>query len=169
MIILLPTLRDVLSVDEPAQCDGRSLTPLLGGEDVRGAAPLTTNGTTGRTSSATSMPRRGPGNDDCRSPISACRSATTWATCSSPMARSSASILRADPRRGSTDAVDTERIMRGAQEQLVWRQEHLRRELTDMLVATESSRALAGGFQGRGALGESVGIVVIVDFSVDDS
>ena len=31
---LLPTLADVLSLDEPAQCDGRSLTPLMAGLDV---------------------------------------------------------------------------------------------------------------------------------------
>ena len=131
-----------LSLDEPAQCDGRSLDAAARGRRRAVAhAPRTTSGTTASISSATS-PTTGRRTAACRSRISPRRSVTTSGTCSSPTGRSDASTSLADPT-WRTECRDAERIMRGAQEQLVWRQEHLRRDLTDMLLRPESTGSVA--------------------------
>jgi hypothetical protein len=54
--------------------------------------------------------------------------------------------LLADPT-WRTECHDAERIMRGAQEQLVWRQEHLRRDLTDMLLRPSRPGRWPTGFK----------------------
>jgi hypothetical protein len=54
--------------------------------------------------------------------------------------------LRDDPT-WRTECRDTERIMHGAQEQLVWRQEHLRRDLTDMLLRPSRPGRWPAGFK----------------------
>ena len=54
--------------------------------------------------------------------------------------------LVADPT-WRTECHDSERVMRAAQEQLVWRQEHLRRDLTDMLLRPGRPGRWPSGFK----------------------
>jgi arylsulfatase A-like enzyme len=142
---LLPTLADVLSIDEPAQCDGRSLTPLLAGEDVawRSAAHyewdyrsyfirhVTSDWPRDRSLSLANL-AASVGDD-----LGYVQFADGTFKCFD---------LLVDPT-WRTECRDTERIMRGAQEQLVWRQEHLRRDLTDMLLRPSRPGRWPTGFK----------------------
>jgi arylsulfatase A-like enzyme len=142
---LLPTLADVLSIDEPAQSDGRSLTPLLAGEDVpwRTAAHyewdyrsyfirhVTSDWPRERRLSLANL--AASVSDD----LGYVQFADGTYRCFD---------LLADPT-WRTECGDSERIMRGAQEQLVWRQEHLRRDLTDMLLRPGRPGRWPAGFK----------------------
>jgi arylsulfatase A-like enzyme len=130
---LLPTLADALGIDEPVQCDGRSLTPLFGGTEVewRDAAhyewdsryfllrsdgsPQPTNATLARRNLAVSF------GDD----IAYVQFGDGSYKCFD---------VAADPT-WRTECHDTERVLKAAQDQLVWRQEHLRHDLTNMLLS----------------------------------
>lgn len=135
---LLPTLCDALSVDPSAQCDGRSLSAVMAGEtiDWRTAAHYEWDyrgdwirqNTTGwsadqritgknlavSVSDDVSYVQFGDGSFRCFD-------------------------LRTDPT-WRTECRDSDRVLAAAQEQLVWRQDHLRNDLTDMLL----------GFQRKG-------------------
>jgi arylsulfatase A-like enzyme len=131
---LLPTLADALGVEQPVQCDGESLMTLLRGEvtpwrewahyewDSRfmllgpdGAAP--TKGTLAKRNLAVSVSddlafvQFGDGSTRCFD-------------------------LAADPT-WRTECTDVERVLLATKEQLLWRQSHLRHELTDMLLTPD--------------------------------
>ncbi len=132
---LLPTLADALGVEVPVQCDGRTLTPLFhdAGSPWRDAAhyewdsrfmlldttgsPPPTSQTLARRNLAVSVSddlayvQFGDGSYRCFD-------------------------LAVDPT-WRTECRDVERVLRAAQRQLVWRQEHLRHDLTDMLLSPE--------------------------------
>lgn len=130
---LLSTLADALGVETPVQCDGRSLRPLMDGDAVswrdsahyewdsrdlliRSGAPHSSR-TLARRNLAVSVGddvayvQFGDGSFKCFD-------------------------LVADPT-WRTECRDVERVLHAAQEQLVWRQEHLRHDLTDMLLSPE--------------------------------
>ena len=129
---LLPTLADVLGVEEPVQCDGRSLLALMADENVewRSAAHY---------------------EWDYRSFFIDAET-PKWPT-SRMLSRQNLAVsvgdstgyvqfadgtyrcydLALDPT-WRTEVEQADRILLAAQEQLVWRQEHLDRELTDMLL-----------------------------------
>ena len=132
---LLPTLCEALSLDVSAQCDGRSLTPLMSGVTVpwRSAAHYewdfrgdwirqrdlgwTNNQILSDQNLAVSLSddvgyvQFGDGSFKCFD-------------------------VAADPT-WRTECSDADRILVAVREQLVWRQEHLRRELTDMLLSPQ--------------------------------
>ncbi len=129
---LAPTLAHALGLEVPSQFDGRVLTPLFEGEEVEW-----------RTSAHYEW--------DYRSHFIA-NAATPW-----PWDRSLSRLnlavsvgdelayvqfadgsarcydLRRDPT-WRTECVDAERMLHAAQDMLVWRQEHLDREFTDLLL-----------------------------------
>ncbi|MEO9181509.1 MAG: sulfatase-like hydrolase/transferase [Acidimicrobiales bacterium] len=129
---LLPTLADALGLDEPVQCDGRSLTALLNGEDVawREAAHYEWDY---RTYLIRSAPGRWPKDRS----LSLANLAVSVSDDLGYVQFADGSFkcfdLVLDPT-WRTECNDPGRILRAAQEQLVWRQEHLRREMTDMLL-----------------------------------
>ncbi|HEV3268099.1 MAG TPA: sulfatase-like hydrolase/transferase [Acidimicrobiales bacterium] len=132
---LLPTLADALGVEVPVQCDGQSLDALFGDRDApwRDAAhyewdsrfmllgasvvPPPSNQTLARRNLAVSVSDElayvqfGDGSYRCFD-------------------------LAADPT-WRTECRDVDRVLHEAQRQLVWRQEHLRHDLTDMLLTPE--------------------------------
>jgi arylsulfatase A-like enzyme len=141
---LLPTLCDALGVTPPAQCDGRSLMAQFKGESTewRSSAhyewdfryfwingrtriwPL--DRTLSRQNLAVSV------SDD----IAYVQFGDGAFKCYD---------LGADPT-WRTECDDASRILAAAQEQLVWRQEHLNRELTDMLLLPERPGRWPQGF-----------------------
>jgi arylsulfatase A-like enzyme len=129
---LLPTLADALGIDEPVQCDGRSLTPLFHDATIEwrgevhyewdsryfllgnGAARPTSDSLARRNLAVsigedTAYVQFGDGSYKCFD-------------------------VAADPT-WRTECRDTERVLRAAQSQLVWRQEHLRDDLSNMLLS----------------------------------
>ena len=132
---LLPTLADALGVEPPAQCDGRSLVPLMAGQDVpwrleahyewdsrymllagAGAVAPSRETLAGRNLAVSvgddvAYVQFGDGSMRCFD-------------------------LEADPT-WRTECRDAERVLAAARRQLVWRQTHLRHELTDMLLTPE--------------------------------
>lgn len=131
---LLPTLCDALGVDTPAQCDGQSLAPLFADT----ATPW-------RTHAHYEWDFRTYWIND-----KTARDAVDWNLSRQNLAVSlgedTAYVqfgdgtfrcfdLVADPT-WRTECEDLDRVLAGAQEQLVWRQEHLGREFTDMLLRT---------------------------------
>ena len=132
---VLATLADTLGVEVPARCDGRSLAPLLDGRDVpwRSAAHyewdyryLFIGETADRWPRDRSLSRRNLAvsvGDD----IAYVQFGDGSYRCFD---------LLADPT-WRTPCHDADRVLAAAQEQLVWRQEHLGRELTDMLLGRE--------------------------------
>jgi arylsulfatase A-like enzyme len=150
---LLPTLCEALSVDQPAQCDGRSLQALMKGEQgswrssahyewdyrkdwikQRGASwtkdqRLSNQNLCVSVSDDVGYVQFGDGSFRCFD-------------------------LTVDPT-WRTECVDSDRILTAAQEQLVWRQEHLRRELTDMRLGPDRSGRWPEGFA-RESLGQDL-------------
>jgi arylsulfatase A-like enzyme len=131
---LLPTLADALGVDQPLQCDGESLTPLLRGDssswrewahyewDSRymllgpgGGAP--SKETLARRNLAVSV------GDD----LSFVQFGDGSMRCFD---------LALDPT-WRTECTDVERVLLATKEQLLWRQSHLRHDLTDMLLTPD--------------------------------
>jgi arylsulfatase A-like enzyme len=130
---LLPTLAEALGLEVPVQCDGRSLSPLFAGDEVSwreaahyewdsrfiflGAAQSAPSWTLARCNLAASVSddvayvQFGDGSFRCYD-------------------------LALDPT-WRTECRDGERILHAAQEQLLWRQRHLRHELTDMLLTPD--------------------------------
>ncbi|HVA53813.1 MAG TPA: sulfatase-like hydrolase/transferase [Acidimicrobiales bacterium] len=132
---LLPTLADALGVEVPVQCDGRSLTPLVRDRDVewRDAAHyewdsrhMLLGPTTSPPPSSRTLARRNLAvsvSDD----VAYVQFGDGSYRCFD---------LDLDPT-WRTECHDVERVLRAAQRQLVWRQEHLRHDLTDMLLTPE--------------------------------
>lgn len=132
---LLPTLCDALSLEPPVQCDGRSLTGLMAGHEGewRSAAHYewdyrefwigerTPRWPTDRTLSRQNL---------CVS----VSDETGYVQCGDGSFK--CFDLVADPT-WRTECGDADRVLAAAQEQLVWRQEHLRRDLTDMLLGPD--------------------------------
>jgi arylsulfatase A-like enzyme len=130
---LLATLADALGVEQPVQSDGASLVPLLRGEKVPwremahyewdsrfmllGATDVPSRDTLARRNLAVSVGEDlafvqfGDGSMKCFD-------------------------LANDPT-WRTECDDLERIFHATQEQLLWRQAHLRHDLTDMLLSSE--------------------------------
>jgi arylsulfatase A-like enzyme len=146
---LLPTLADALGVEQPVQCDGESLMPLIRGDatpwrdwahyewDSRymllgpdGAAP--NKGTLAKRNLAVSLSddlafvQFGDGSTRCFD-------------------------LALDPT-WRTECTDIERVLLATKEQLLWRQSHLRHDLTDMLLTPDR--------RGRWPSGEHIGGLV---------
>lgn len=129
---LLPTLCDSMGIEIPRQCDGRSLVPLLKGENPewRKAAHYEwdwryffVNARTPAWSSNRLLSRQNL----------AVSLSEDLAYVQFGDGSYRAFDLVADPT-WRTECLDVDRILSGAQELLVWRQEHLRRETTDMLL-----------------------------------
>ena len=131
---LLPTLCDALGINSPAQCDGVSLAPLFAGTEV----PW-------RTHAHYEWDYRTYWIND-----KTARDTVDWNLSRQNLAVSlgeqTAYVqfgdgtflcfdLAADPT-WRTECEDVSRVLAVAQEQLVWRQEHLERAMTDMLLRT---------------------------------
>jgi arylsulfatase A-like enzyme len=146
---LLPTLADALGVEQPVQCDGESLMPLFRGDvpswrdwvhyewDSRymllgpdGAAPsretLAKRNLAVSISDDLAFVQFGDGSTRCFD-------------------------LAVDPT-WRTECTDVERVLLATKEQLVWRQSHLRHDLTDMLLTPDR--------RGRWPSGERIGGLV---------
>jgi arylsulfatase A-like enzyme len=132
---IAPTLADALGVEVPASFDGRVLTPLLQGRDV----PW-------RTSAHYEWDYRGFLLGGERQPWPYDRSLSRH-NLGVALNDDAAYVqfgdgtylcfdLAKDPS-WRTPCDDTARVLRCAQEMLVWRQEHLPREFTDMLLTPE--------------------------------
>jgi len=129
---IMPTLAHALGAEIPAQCDGRVLTPLLNGDD----APW-------RTSVHYEWDYRYFAIPGATTPwplergLSKMNLATTltedWAFVHFGDGSSLLFDLQADDTWRTTSD-DQTLLYRGAMAQLEWRQEHLRRDMTDMLV-----------------------------------
>ncbi len=130
---LLATLCDALDVEQPVQSDGVSLTPLLRGEDVswRRAAHYEWDSrfmllSAGAPVDRATLARRNlavsVGED-----ISFVQFGDGSMKCFD---------LEADPT-WRTECDDLERVFEAMREQLLWRQEHLRHDLTDMLLSPD--------------------------------
>jgi arylsulfatase A-like enzyme len=141
---LLPTLCDALGVEVPVQCDGRSLAPLFNGEpcEWRTAAHYEwdyreywINDHTRRWPKDRTLSRQNiavsVGGD-----ISYVQFGDGSFRCFD---------LGADPT-WRTECHDATRVLRAAQEQLVWRQEHLNRDMTDMLLRPSRPGRWPAGF-----------------------
>jgi arylsulfatase A-like enzyme len=141
---LLPTLCDALGVDIPAQCDGASLVPLLRGEE-----------TTWRTHAHYEWDFRQYWINASSSRLVADKNlarqnlAVSVGEESAYVQFGDGSFKCFDLRRDSTwrtESRDATQILAIAQEQLVWRQEHLWRELSDMLLRPERLGRWPSGF-----------------------
>ena len=129
---LMPTLADALGVEEPVQGDGRSLSPLLDGDspEWRDAAHYEWD-----------YRSFFIGGDTPRWPQDRTLSRQNLAV---SVSEESGYVqfgdgtyrcfdLSRDPT-WRTEVEDPDVVLRAAQEQLLWRQEHMNRELTDMLL-----------------------------------
>ncbi len=132
---ILVTLADALGVPAPIQCDGRSLVPLLEGATTewRTAAHYEWD------YRSFSIGRGGPGWPIDRT-LSRQNLAVSVGEDTSYVQFGDGSFrcydLQADPT-WRTPCLDTNRILMAAQEQLQWRQEHLGRDVTDMVLGRE--------------------------------
>jgi arylsulfatase A-like enzyme len=141
---LLPTLCDSLGVAEPVQCDGRSLLPLMNGEskEWRTAAHYEWDF---REFWINDHTRRWPGDRT----LSRQNLAISVSDDISYVQFGDGSFkcfdLKADPT-WRTECDDATRTLSAAQEQLVWRQEHLNRDLTDMLLRPDRAGRWPEGF-----------------------
>jgi len=129
---LLPTLADALAVEVPVQCDGRSLAPLLTGEEVewREAAHYEWDSRFLLLSAKAAVPSMAT--------LAARNLAVSVSDELAYVQFGDGSMqcfdLELDPT-WRTECRDTERVLFAAQRQLVWRQTHLRHDLTDMLLS----------------------------------
>jgi arylsulfatase A-like enzyme len=129
---LMPTLADALGVTVPVQCDGRSLTPLITDDNApwRSAVHYEWD-----------YRRYLIGSDTPRWPVERSLSQQNLAVTVSDdygyvqFAEGSSLCfdLAKDPT-WRTESHDADFILHAAQVQLMWRQQHLRREMTDMLL-----------------------------------
>ena len=132
---LLPTLAEALGVEMPAQCDGRSLTGLMRGEnnEWRSAAHYEWD------YRSFSIGRRTSHWPSDRS-LSRMNLAVSVSDSTGYVQFADGTFrcfdLLEDPT-WRTECSDTSRVLDAAQEQLVWRQEHLRRDYTDMLLSRD--------------------------------
>jgi arylsulfatase A-like enzyme len=129
---LLPTLCDAMSLEPSAQCDGRSLTRLMAGDDDgwRTAAHYEWDyrgDWIGQNRSAWTIDQS-IGNQNLTVSVSDQLSYVQFGD-----GTFRCFDLKRDPT-WRTECTDADRILAGAQEQLVWRQAHLRRDMTDMLL-----------------------------------
>jgi hypothetical protein len=130
---LLATLADALGVEQPVQSDGSSLAPLLRGESVEwreaahyewdsrfillGARDVPSRDTLARRNLAVSV-----GED-----VAFVQFGDGSLKCFD---------LTEDPT-WRTECDDLERVFHAMQQQLLWRQAHLRHDLTDMLLSPD--------------------------------
>ena len=132
---IAPTLADALGLEIPAQFDGRVLTALLDGEDVdwRSSAHYEWDYRTYFIAAAqTPWPRdRALSRQNLAVGVSDDVAYVQFGDGSYKCFD-----LAVDPT-WRTECVDADRVLRAAQEMLVWRQEHLAREYTDMLLEPE--------------------------------
>ncbi len=132
---LLVTLADALGVPAPIQCDGRSLAPLLDGSGAewREAAHYEWD------YRSFSIGREGRGWPYDRS-LSRQNLAVSVGEDTAYVQFGDGGYrcydVGADPT-WRTPCLDSDRVLAAAQEQLQWRQEHLRRGVTDMLLGRE--------------------------------
>ncbi|MFI5036148.1 MAG: sulfatase-like hydrolase/transferase [Acidimicrobiales bacterium] len=131
---LLPTLSAALGLDTSAQCDGQSLVPLLDG-----VAPLWRTSAHYEWDYRSGVVRSLPPQREVDWGLSALNLAVSVGEEIAYVQFGDGSYrcfdLAADPT-WRTECADAERVLWAAQEQLIWRQTHLRRELTDMLLRT---------------------------------
>jgi len=132
---LLPTLSEALGVAAPSQCDGRSLLPLFNStsQEWRTAAHYEwdfrqywINDRTPRWPDERTLSRQNIAvsvSDD-------------YAYVQFGDGSFRCFDLLVDPT-WRTECTDSDRVLEAAQEQLVWRQEHLNRDFTDMLLRPE--------------------------------
>lgn len=132
---LLPTLCEALGVDQPIQCDGRSLLPLFNGSALewRSAAHYEWDY---RFFSINRRTRRWPGDRTLSRQNLAVSLSDDIAYVQFGDGSSRCFDLAADPT-WRTECDDPSRVLAAAQEQLTWRQEHLARDMTDMLLGPE--------------------------------
>lgn len=129
---LLPTLCDALGVEQPVQCDGRSLLTLLDGSasEWRTAAHYEWDY---RSIWINDHTRRWPGDRTLSRQNIAVSVGDDIAYVQFGDGSFRCFDLTADPT-WRTECVDASRVLAAAQEQLTWRQEHLARDMTDMLL-----------------------------------
>jgi arylsulfatase A-like enzyme len=142
---LLPTLCDALGVEQPAQCDGRSLSSLMAGEaqSWRSAAHYEWDFRKDwiRQHGADWSPDQRLGIHNLAVSVSDDVGYVQFGD-----GEFKCFDVKADPT-WRTECVDSDRILLAAQEQLVWRQEHLRRDLTDMLLRPNRPGRWPAGFK----------------------
>lgn len=129
---LMPTLADALGVDEPVQCDGRSLTPLFANENVSWRRAVHYEWDYRRFLINSSTPQW-----PVERSLSQQNLAVTMSDDYGYVQFAEGSYLcfdLANDPTWRTESHDANFILGAAQEQLTWRQEHLRREMTDMLL-----------------------------------
>ena len=129
---LLPTLCDALGVDQPVQCDGRSLLTILDGSanDWRTAAHYEWDY---RSVWINDHTRRWPGDRTLSRQNIAVSVSDDIAYVQFGDGSFRCFDLSEDPT-WRTECVEASRVLAAAQEQLTWRQEHLARDMTDMLL-----------------------------------
>ena len=144
---IAPTLADALGLEVPAQFDGRVLTPLLDGEDVdwRVAAHYEWDY---RTYFIASARKPWPLDRSLSRQNLAVGVSDYVAYVQFGDGTYRCFDLRVDPT-WRTECTDAERVLRAAQEMLVWRQEHLGREYTDMLLEPERPGRWPVGLRSR--------------------
>jgi hypothetical protein len=129
---LLPTLCEAMDIAIPRQCDGRSLLPLFNGtaKEWRSAAHYEWDWRYFFIGSRT--PQWSENRLLSRQNL-AVSVGEELAYVQFGDGSYKAFDLVADPT-WRTECLDADRVLKGAQELLVWRQEHLRRDETDMLL-----------------------------------
>ncbi|MGC2175747.1 MAG: sulfatase-like hydrolase/transferase [Acidimicrobiales bacterium] len=131
---LLPTLADALGVDQPVQCDGESIAPLLSGDATpwrewahyEWDSRFMLLGPSGNAPSKETLARRNL----------AVSVGDELAFIQFGDGSSKCFDLAIDPT-WRTECTDAARILLATKEQLLWRQSHLRHDLTDMLLTPD--------------------------------
>jgi arylsulfatase A-like enzyme len=131
---LLPTLADGVGVDQPLQCDGRSLRPLLHGEPVRWREEAHYEWDSRFVLLMSSL--TAPSRHSLAKQNLAVSVGDDLAYVQFGDGSYRCYDLAADPT-WRTECRDAERVLAAAQRQLVWRQSNLRHDLTDMLLSAE--------------------------------
>ncbi|MBW4079290.1 MAG: sulfatase-like hydrolase/transferase [Acidobacteria bacterium] len=132
---LLPTLCEALGVEQPVQCDGRSLVPLFSQQSVewRTAAHYEWDY---RYFSINRRARRWPEDRSLARRNLAVSVGEDTAYVQFADGSFRCFDLKEDPT-WRIECADATRVLSAAQEQLTWRQEHLTRDMTDMLLGPE--------------------------------